>query len=106
MGANNPGACMEKIMKDEKQQGAQASGVERIVIFLGLIMTAALYEIKMLPFRPRITWNRLWVRNDEFHQSLEMDVKALIRMSDSEREEYMFDLCRRRNIAHNRDIEK
>ena len=93
-------------MTDEKQQDAQASEVERIVIFLGRISAAALYQIKTLSLRPRLIWNRLWIRNDEFHKSLEIDVKAFSRMNESEREDYLFDLCRRRAIAHNRDIEK
>jgi len=49
-------------------------------------------------------WNRLWIRKSEFHKSLDVDGTALMYMNKEEREKYMADLVKRRNIAHNRDL--
>jgi hypothetical protein len=52
----------------------------------------------------KLGWYRLWVRKDEFHPSLNMDSKAMFGMSKEARKRYMFDLIRRRQIAHERDL--
>jgi len=54
----------------------------------------------------KLFWNKLWVRKDEFHSSLDIDPKAISSMNHKEQEKYMNDLVRRRNIAHERDINK
>ena len=51
-------------------------------------------------------WNRLWLRKDEFHSSLDMDSDAMFVMNKSERGLYVKDLCKRRNMAHERDMEE
>lgn len=51
----------------------------------------------------KLQWDRLWVRKDEFHRSLYMDGDALLEMSPKQREAYLNDLCKRRQIAHERD---
>ncbi len=45
-------------------------------------------------------WYRLWIRKDEFHQSLKIDPEALACMSPEEQKKYLKDLCERREIAH------
>jgi len=50
-------------------------------------------------------WYRLWIRKDEFHQSLATDPYALICMNDDEEKEYFEDLNERREIAHKRSLE-
>ena len=50
-------------------------------------------------------WNRLWIRKDEFHSSLEMDARAMLEMDKEERKKYINDLVKRRQIAHDRDME-
>lgn len=71
------------------------------------------YKIKDFPGKTKrriwnkrilLTWNRLWIRKDEFDRSLNMDVNALLEMNDEEREHYVWDLIRRRQIAHDRDL--
>lgn len=58
------------------------------------------------PFwRIRHWWQRLWIRKDEFHPSLNMDVGVMYNMTENEKTEYLNDLVRRRNIAHERDID-
>lgn len=52
----------------------------------------------------KLQWNRLWVREDEFHNSLNMDIEAMLDMSPKQREAYINDLVRRRQIAHERDL--
>ncbi len=54
----------------------------------------------------KLQWYRLWVREDEAHQSLDMDILALLDMNPQQREAYMWDLVRRRQISHERDIER
>lgn len=57
-------------------------------------------------FRQGLTlwWYRLWVRREEFHPSLDMDVGAMESMTPGERVAYREDLLRRRHIAHMRYI--
>lgn len=55
-------------------------------------------------FRVRLWWHRLFIRKDEFHRSLDMDTDAMVRMTEAEQKEYRWDLVRRRNIAHERDL--
>lgn len=52
----------------------------------------------------KIQWDRLWVRKDEFHSSLNMDANAMLGMSQKQRSAYTRDLYRRRRIAHERDL--
>jgi hypothetical protein len=42
--------------------------------------------------------------NDEFHPSLDMNLKAMLTMTEEERDEYLEDLARRRQRLHERDI--
>ncbi len=60
----------------------------------------------MLRHRPGLWWNRAWIRKDEFDQSLNMDARVLVDMSEEDRKKYISDLVRRRNIAHERDLAK
>ncbi len=60
------------------------------------------YQLKLLPHRPRMFWHRLWVRKDEFHKSLETDVRALSLMNAGDADRYAAGLARRRKIAHDR----
>lgn len=62
------------------------------------------YQLALLPHRPRLWWHRLWIRTDEFHHSLNMDVAALARMNDTDSKKYLEDLVRRRDLAHNMDL--
>ena len=49
-------------------------------------------------------WNRLWIRKDEFHSSLDFNAELTSKMSNRERAEYDADLFKRRKIAHERDL--
>ncbi|MFA5188121.1 MAG: hypothetical protein WC460_02020 [Patescibacteria group bacterium] len=59
----------------------------------------------------RLIWNRglllwwycLWVRKSEFHHSLSIDTDAMIGMSQKQRDDYLNELDRRRQIAHEGD---
>lgn len=55
--------------------------------------------------RIRLFWSRLWIRKDEFHQSLDIDAEAMLTMNAKQKDAYMKDLVRRRNIAHQREFE-
>ena len=50
-------------------------------------------------------WYRLWIRKDEFHRSLDMDLLAMLAMNKKQKERYVEDLTRRRSIAHERDMD-
>ena len=50
-------------------------------------------------------WNKLYIRKDEFHSSLDLDGEAMGYMNEKEREKYIMDLVRRRNIAHERGLD-
>jgi hypothetical protein len=53
---------------------------------------------------PKLWWDRLWIREDEFHQSLSMDAEMMSEMTPGEQKEYLEDLVKRREIAHQRDM--
>jgi len=50
-------------------------------------------------------WYKLWIRKNEFHQSLSVDTDAMSVMSDEELCVYDADLAKRRSIAHERDLD-
>jgi len=52
----------------------------------------------------KLQWNRLWIRGDEFHSSLNMDPDAILGVNKEQRDAYMKDLYRRRQIAHRRNF--
>jgi hypothetical protein len=61
----------------------------------------------------RRVWGRHLVRkdrsykgHDEFHPSLDMNVRAMLTMTEDEKEEYLADLCRRRQGQHEADISR
>jgi hypothetical protein len=54
-----------------------------------------------LPRPLRWWWCRLWVRQEEFHPSTELDGDLHMRYGDP----YLDELIRRRDIAHKRSIE-
>lgn len=56
-----------------------------------------------LLWRLRLWWSRLYIRKDEFHQSLSLDPFAYTEMNKEQRSKYLIDLASRRFIAHERD---
>ena len=64
------------------------------------------YQMKMLKHRPRLWWDSLYIRADEFDNSLSMNGYAILSMRKEDRTKYIKDLCRRRQIAHERDMEQ
>lgn len=51
-------------------------------------------------------WYRLWVRSDEHHMSLSIDVDAAQEMTVDEYRLYLDDILRRRSVAHERDLSR
>lgn len=73
-------------------------------------MHRLMYELivlkrKLWNKRILLWWYRLWIRKDEFHQSLTTDPFALIYMDKEEEIKYFEDLNKRREIAHKRSLE-
>ncbi len=67
------------------------------------------WKIRLLPGKIKrriwnkhvlLWWNRLWIRKDEFHRSLDLDVEAMFEMNKKEQTRYLADITRRREIAH------
>ena len=52
----------------------------------------------------KLFWHRLFIRKDEFHPSLNMDIEAMMVMDQKKLERYRNDIARRRWIAHKRDL--
>jgi len=50
-------------------------------------------------------WYRLWIRQDEFDKSVDWDGEAYMAMTKERRQWYDKDLCIRRQLAHNRDMQ-
>ncbi len=63
---------------------------------------------------PKLWWNKLWIRKDEFDKSLVLDERYLDYTFDEygqqrllpRSQKYLKDLAHRRYITHKRDIEK
>lgn len=70
---------------------------------LSRFVSWVVYQAGMLKHRPRLWWAALWVRRDEFDRSLDMDAFALADMNQADKNTYLRDLLRRRNLAHERD---
>ena len=64
------------------------------------------YQLGMLRHRPKLWWNSLYIRKDEFHSSLNYNIDVVISMNDIDRSRYIRDLCKRRQISHERDIKR
>ncbi len=61
--------------------------------------------VKLRPIKLRAWWCELWIRADEFHPSLNLDVEVAVRLpSDKERMNYTSRLLERRDIAHKRTL--
>ncbi len=51
-------------------------------------------------------WNRLWIRENELHSSLDMDHEAMLEMTEEGCNAYLKDLFKIRSIALQRDSAK
>ena len=63
-----------------------------------------LFKLPFGQWRIRVWWSELWIRKQEFHRTLNMDVLALGKMTENEKANYYDYLFRRRDIAHQRDL--
>ncbi|MEA1937148.1 MAG: hypothetical protein U9N04_03485 [Patescibacteria group bacterium] len=54
--------------------------------------------------RLQLWWYKLWIREDEFHSSLDIDPEAMMEMDKREEEEYLANLRKRRKTAHQKDL--
>lgn len=54
----------------------------------------------------RLWWHGLWLREDEFHDSYELDIEAMWFMGSTDRESYVRNVMNRRDEAHQRDMEE
>lgn len=52
----------------------------------------------------KLRWNKLWIRKNKFHKSLDLDSETMKYMTKHGQVKYIDDLVRRRNIAHERDL--
>lgn len=51
-----------------------------------------------------LLWYKLWIRKNEFHSSLDIDIFAMSVMNKKEQAAYLLDISKRRQIAHDRDF--
>lgn len=70
-----------------------------------IVGTVDIWLCRKLPYPICLWWKRLWIRKDEFHPSLDFDVRYLIRLDQEKRILYYSDLVTRRGDAHQREIE-
>jgi len=49
-------------------------------------------------------WFQFWLHSDEFHPSLKLDSRAMIRMTPAQRRKYRDKIAHRREAAHRRDL--
>lgn len=54
----------------------------------------------------KMWWYKLWIHEDEFHKSLDMDLNAMLVMNQKQLEKYWADLARRCDIAHRREFKE
>lgn len=79
----------------------------RIEIYFKLFVHKVFYPFRYLKYAIRHEWHCLWIRKDEFHISLEMDLQYLgyVAKSKELKQEYFRNLGVRREIAHRRSID-
>ena len=56
--------------------------------------------------RMRLFWAQMWVRKDEFHRSLDIDMEAMMQMDREQQRQYLERINKRREIAHKRDLDR
>jgi hypothetical protein len=73
-----------------------------------LMLKSKLVYLKRRIWNARILlwWNRLYLRKDEFHSSLNLDPCAWIVMNGKQRVAYANDLAKKRHRAHLLDMER
>lgn len=59
---------------------------------------------RKLPGALRIRWSKLWIREDEFHPSLDFDRDYAVTLPIQKQAAYWGDLSNRRDIAHARSL--
>jgi len=52
----------------------------------------------------KLFWFGLWIRKNEFHKSLSLDVKAMMYMNKKQQSRYLQDITKRRQITHMRSL--
>ena len=72
-------------------------------------ITTKMYFFPLYYFYSKIK-NKIWfkvkLKSNEFDSSLSMDIDKYSQMNDKEKREYDNELVRKRNLAHNLDLEK
>jgi len=76
----------------------------KLKVQLNILWGKILYQSQLLPHRPRLIWHKLWLRKNEFHPSLSYDISAVEHMDAADKEQYTQDLIKRRNAAHEKDL--
>jgi len=61
-------------------------------------------KLKNMKVYTRHFWHTLWLRKDEFHQSLELDLDYMLLLSTEDQGKYQNDLLISRNRAHDGDF--
>lgn len=64
------------------------------------LISKVIYEIKLIPSRILIFWDSLYNGDDEFHESLDLNISVMLKMNDEDRITYVQNLVKRRNQAH------
>jgi hypothetical protein len=59
-----------------------------------------IYQIKLLPYRPRLWWNWGYIPENEFDGSLFIDMNAVLKMNKRDQDKYLQNLIWRRTVAH------
>lgn len=62
------------------------------------------YKFKKLRIHIRHYWYFLWIRKNEFHKSLDLDLDYMSILTEAEIQDYLKLLTKRRNIANIRDL--
>ena len=77
--------------------------------FLFYKITTKMYFFPLSYYYSKIK-NKIWfkakLKSNEFNHSLSMDIDKYGKMNDKEKEEYDNGLVRKRNLAHNLDLEE
>ena len=93
------------MMNFEKTHRKLQRLLDLLVMWLIDALEQTAYQLRLLPHRPRMLWHKLWIRKDEFHHSLDLDVSAMMRMNKADQQKYLTDLMYRRNVAHEIDLD-
>ncbi|PIT90308.1 MAG: hypothetical protein COU22_02945 [Candidatus Komeilibacteria bacterium CG10_big_fil_rev_8_21_14_0_10_41_13] len=84
-----------------------AKNIQNILLMLKFELAEKIFYLKARLWHNGFLmwWGKLYIRDNEFHPSLRINVSAMLVMNPKQKQRYISDLLRRRGIAHQRSLQ-